>query len=103
MPRSYVVQKIRWAYRDRAEPLVRDEEGRATPLKTFTDRDKAEAYRRRLHHAARKEVIPFEHGVPFGRPGALPSLAAYTSMSGAEFLHLIESSGLQRPNLPGPD
>ena len=102
MPKEYLVQKVRWVYRDRAEPLLRDEGGAGTPVKAFADRDKAEAHRRKLHRAARKEAIPFEHGVPFGSPGSLPSLAAYTSMSDADFLRLIDACGLEPPQLPEP-
>jgi hypothetical protein len=100
MPKAYLVQKVRWVYRDRAEPLLRDEEGAGTPVKVFADRTRAEAHCRRLHGAARKKVIPFEHGAPFGSPRALPSLSSYTSMSNTDFLRLITSCGLAPPDLP---
>ena len=95
--------KVRWVYHDRAEPLVRDEEGAGTPLKVFSDREKAEAYRRRLHQAARKKAIPFQHGAPFGQRGALPSSAAYTSLSDEDFLRLLAEVGLEPPELSQPD
>src|SRR5204863_8783782 len=98
--KAFVVQKVSWAYVDNAEPLWRDEEGAGIPVKVFTDRDKAQAHCSKLHRAARKKVIPFQHGAPFRKPNALPSLASDTSMSNADYLRLIEECGLEPPDLP---
>jgi hypothetical protein len=66
--KAYVVQRVRWVYRDRSEPLLRDEEGAGVPVKVFADRDRAEAHCRLLHRRAAKKAIPFEHGCRSGTP-----------------------------------
>jgi hypothetical protein len=98
--KAYVVQRVRWVYTDRAEPLLRDEEGAGVPVKVFADPDRAEAHCRPLHRRAAKKAIPFEHGVPFGHADALPSLAAYTSLSTEDFLRLLTDLGVEPPDLP---
>jgi hypothetical protein len=100
--KAFLVQKVSWTYVDNTEPLWRDEEGAGIPVKIFMDRDRAQAHCSKLHHAARKKVIPFQHGVPFRKSNALPSLASYSGMSTADYLRLIEECGLEPPDLRQP-
>lgn len=100
--KAFLVQKVSWTFVDNAEPLWRDEEGAGIPIKVFMGREKAQAHCRKLHRAARKKVIPFQHGAPFRKPNALPSLASYTSMSNSDYLRLIEECRLEPPDLPPP-
>jgi hypothetical protein len=98
--KAYVVQRVRWVYTDRSEPLLRDEAGAGVAVKVFADRGKAEAHGRLLHRRAAQRAIPFEHGVPFGHADALLSLAASTSLPTAGFLRLLTDLGVEPPDLP---
>jgi hypothetical protein len=93
--KAYVVQRARWVYTDRAEPLLRDEEGAGVPVKVFADRDRAEAHCRLLHRRAAKKALPFEHGAPFGHTDALPSLATCTSLPTEDLLRLLTDLGAE--------
>jgi hypothetical protein len=94
--KAYVVQRVPWQYVDRSEPMRDPEPGGAGfPLKVFSDRAAAEAYRRPLEREARQGENPFNYGRYPG--GSFPSLADHTSMPTGEFIAWLEAEGLEPP------
>jgi hypothetical protein len=95
-PTVYVVQEVYWHYFDRSVPFWESEPaGAGFPRKVFTDREAADAYRRRLDRAARQDRNPFEHGRGMGK--SFPSLDAFTSLPTGAFLDWLTAEGLNPP------
>lgn len=95
--RVYIVQKVYWAYVDRAEPMRESEPGGAGfPQQVFADRAAALVDCWNRNQAARNEHgNPFPYGRGWGH--SFPSLADYTSTPTGEFLDWLESEGLALP------